>query len=637
MCFNNCIAEGSKLFGYDTVQEFLRQTEIIRFSTTVGTNAIIQGTGPKLGLIVSEGNAASLYQENNPLLDFLIEPEMVVEVSGNVSDTGEVTSKVESEEVRLAVRKLLENGARAFVVSLKNAHLNPHNERSVRQMIRTDFPPHYLGSKPILLGGEVSLRAEDGIRTNAAVVNAYLHRDMVRYLYKADEDVREGGLASPLLIAHANGGVARVAKTKAIDTYNSGPAAGLMGSRYLGELYGMENIVTLDVGGTSTDVGLVYGGELTFEAASSIAGVPVHAPLIHVLSVGGGGGSIARAKGEGDVSVGPDSAGAIPGPACFDLGGAKPTVTDAAVALGWIDPDSFLGGRKKLNARKAHDVVERQIASPLDISVQEAALKIVDRLSSIGAEALARLTEERGHRTQDFTLFSFGGGGGLFCGEVARKCGITQVYTFPFSSVFSAFGLSSADVGHTYEARVQIELPSSNGGKGLASDSGLRKVLEEMKEWAYRDMRGEGLPLNDVRFEAELEAKSPGDGGVSNIVLAHAEVNGETENGEVGVDKTDGGGLLVEVVRLRAGVVVSRYRPKELPASTSDPSGARRGMRDIHWGESTGETSVYDLLRLQPGNELSGPAILESLDTTIVVPPDASYSVDKYGNGILEV
>lgn len=311
VCFNNCIAEGAKRFGFKNVSDFLKETKTIRLSTTVGTNSLIQQTGPKIGLIVTKGNEKALYQQDdNPLLNFLIQPELVVSVDEEVSENGELVKAINEEEVKLATKQLLEQGARVLVVSLRNSHANQQNEKRVRKIIQEDFPKHYLETKPIQLGSEISSRANDAIRTNAAVVNAYLHPDMVKYLYKADEGVRQKGFTKPLLIAHANGGVARVAKTKALDTYNSGPASGLMGTRYIGKMYGLDNIMSVDVGGTSTDVGLISNGELTFDTESSIAEIPVHSPLIHVLSVGGGGGSIAKVTPEGTIQLGPESAGA---------------------------------------------------------------------------------------------------------------------------------------------------------------------------------------------------------------------------------------------------------------------------------------------------------------------------------------
>ncbi|MEK5444097.1 hydantoinase/oxoprolinase family protein [Fredinandcohnia sp. FSL W7-1320] len=639
VCFNNCIMEGAKRFGHGNVSDFLKETKTIRLSTTVGTNSIIQRTGPKLGLIVTKGYADSLYQEGkNPILNFLVQEDMIVSIDEEVSESGEVVKEVNEAEVRRVTKKLLELGTRVIVVSLKNAHTNNQNEKLVRKIIQDDFPKHYLGTKPIQLGSDISSRSDNGVRTNAAVVNAYLHRDMVKYLYKADEGLRQKGYTKPLLIAHANGGVARVAKTKALDTYNSGPAAGLMGTRYIGEMYGLDNIMSVDVGGTSTDVGLISNGELTFDTESSIAEIPVHAPLIHVLSVGGGGGTVAKVTQNGELQLGPESAGAVPGPACFGLGGTRPTVTDACVVLGIVDPDYFLGGTKKISKQKAIDAIKKWVATPLNISNEEAATLIVDKIEQIGADTLKQLSNERGKNIKDFQLFSFGGGGGLFSAGMARKSGIKKIFTFPFSSVFSAFGLSTADVAHTYQDRVDFQFsPNQEIGEFLINANA---SLEKMKKHSHRDMRGEGFTPESIRYEVSLEAASE-DGKVRDIFYLPSDVFHSTNEQylkeelqsiakHLGTDK-----IAIEFIRLNSFVSVSHFALPSLELVDSIPE--PKSTRPIYWKGNVINTNIYDIEGLKPGHKIEGPAVLESSNTTIVVPLGAMFSMDQHLNGIMEV
>ncbi|WP_099364372.1 hydantoinase/oxoprolinase family protein [Fredinandcohnia onubensis] len=639
VCFNNCITEGAKRFGCENVSDFLKETKTIRLSTTVGTNSIIQKTGPKLGLIVTKGYADSLYQDGkNPILNFLVQEDMIVSIDEEVSESGEVVKSVDEAEVRRVTKKLLELGTRVIVVSLKNAHTNNQNEKLVRKIIQDDFPKHYLGTKPIQLGSDISSRSDNGVRTNAAVVNAYLHRDMVKYLYKADEGLRQKGYTKPLLIAHANGGVARVAKTKALDTYNSGPAAGLMGTRYIGEIYGLDNIMSVDVGGTSTDVGLISNGELTFDTESSIAEIPVHAPLIHVLSVGGGGGTVAKVTPNGELQLGPESAGAVPGPACFGLGGTKPTVTDACVVLGIVDPDYFLGGTKKISKEKAIDAIQKWIATPLNISNEEAAALIVDKIEQIGADTLKQLSNERGKNIKDFQLFSFGGGGGLFSAGMAKKSGIKKIFTFPFSSVFSAFGLSTADVAHTYQDRVNFQFgPNHEIGEFLINANA---SLEKMKKLSHRDMRGEGFTPESIRYEVSLEVASD-DGKIRDIFFLPSDVFHSTNEQylkeelqsiakQLGSDK-----IAIEFIRLNSYVSVSHFALPSLELVDSIPE--PKSIRPIYWRGNRINTNIYDIEGLKPGHEIEGPAVLESSNTTIVVPLGAKFTMDQHLNGIMEV
>ena len=639
VCFNKCIEEGARRFNFKSVNAFMKETKTIRLSTTVGTNSLIQRTGPKLGLIVSKGYESTLYQEGeNPLLNFIIDPEMVVYIDEEVSENGEVIKEARDEEIRGAAKKLLELGTRVIVVSLKNAHTNNANEKKVRKVIQEDFPKHYLGTKPIQLGSEISSREDSAIRTNAAVVNAYLHRDMVKYLYKADEGIRLKGYMKPLLIAHANGGVARVAKTKAIDTYNSGPAAGLMGSKYIGSMYNLDNILTLDVGGTSTDVGLISDGELTFDTNSSIANIPVQTPLIHVLSVGGGGGSIARVTSNGEFQLGPDSAGAVPGPACFGLGGTMPTVTDACVVLGLLDPDYFLNGTKKISKEKAKDAIRKWIAEPLNITIEEAATKIVDRLEESGANALKELVEERKKDILDFQLFSFGGGGGLFSSGIAKKSGIKKVYTFPFSSVFSAFGLSTADVVHNYQERLDFHYTKDGSLEEMKEKA--TEIIERMKKVSRRDMRGEGFSADSIEYNVSIEAASLVSDRrdvftLPSNFLTHDNDNKLKEVLNSAISLLNSKEIKVEFLQLNSSVNVSEFKLPSLDLTEEKPK--PKSKRDIYWNGNYLTTDIYNLETLMPGHVISGPAVLESANTSIVVQPAGKFTIDKHLNGIMEV
>lgn len=640
VCFNNCIAEGARRFGFKDVSAFLKETKTIRLSTTVGTNSLIQRTGPKLGLIVSKGYESSLYQDgDNPVLNYLVDPEMVVAIEEEVSENGEVIKPINDEEVKNATKKLLELGTRVIVVSLKNAHANNENEKQVRKVIQEDYPKHYLGTKPIQLASEISSRANNAIRTNAAVVNAYLHRDMVKYLYKADEGIRLKGYTKPLLIAHANGGVARVAKTKAIDTYNSGPAAGLMGSKYIGSMYGLENIMTVDVGGTSTDVGLISNGELTFDTESSIADIPVHTPLIHVLSVGGGGGSIAKVTADGKIQLGPESAGAVPGPACFDLGGTKPTVTDACVVLGLVDPDYYLGGTKKISKEKAVNAIQKWVAQPLNISIEEAAMKIIDILEQIGADTLKQLATERGKNILTFELFSFGGGGGLFSGGMAKKSGIRKVYTFPFSSVFSAFGLSTADIAHNYQERLDYTYTKDEANLGQMKEKAT-ELINKMKKLSYRDMRGEGFTPDSIQFDLSVEVASA-NGNRREIITLPNQFLSDSSDKELQqilnsvAEQLQSDEINIEFIRLNSNVTVSRYKLPTLEITNQQLE--PKSKRDIYWKDRFITTNIYNLDTLQPGHKIVGPAVLESSNTSIVVPLDSTFRIDEHLNGIMEV
>ncbi|MGH8992706.1 MAG: hydantoinase/oxoprolinase family protein, partial [Acidimicrobiia bacterium] len=309
-----CVAEGAAALGYRGVQDLLLETDAFRFSSTIGTNSIIQRSGPRVGLMVSAGAAPTLYGDGpSPLYDVFLRPDLVVEI----------TDPWDRAEVKAAVRRLLVGGARVLVASLAGSEDDPGGEQAIKKTVYGEYPRHYLGAVPCLVASDVTPRPGPARRTATAVIDAYLYPDMVKTLYKADEDLRAQGYPHPLLIVHASGSVARVAKTKAIETHSSGPVGGVYGSARLAGLHRLPAVVTMDIGGTSTDVSFIAGAEVPTQANPEVAGIEVHSPRVRVDAVGGGGGSIARRREDGSFTVGPDSAGAVPGPACYGLGGTE--------------------------------------------------------------------------------------------------------------------------------------------------------------------------------------------------------------------------------------------------------------------------------------------------------------------------
>ena len=336
ICFLECIKAGAERFGVQ-VEDMLTETKVVRFSTTIGTNTLIERNGTKIGLLVSPGEDSLLEVTAEDSESPLVYPEMVKTVKGEVAGDGAIRGELDRDETLAATQELLDRGARCLVVSLKNSAYNPAHERQVRAWIKEEYPRDYLGSVPVFLSSDITNLPGHQERTNTAVVNAYIHARLVKFLYKAGEDLRKLYYSRPLLIVHATGGVARVAKTKSINTYNSGPAAGLMGVAALGKMYGVNSLVSGDMGGTSFDIGVVKNGQPNFTLRPVVEGLAFSTPMIAIRAIGAGGGSIATVK-RGELQVGPQSAGALPGPACFSLGGTNATTTDADVVLGYIDP-----------------------------------------------------------------------------------------------------------------------------------------------------------------------------------------------------------------------------------------------------------------------------------------------------------
>jgi N-methylhydantoinase A/acetophenone carboxylase len=628
VCFADAIDRSAAEVGLDR-EPFLRRSTVIRFSSTVATNTALTLSGPKLGLIVTAGEERSLYGagsgpdtigEGEGIFRF-VPADMVAGIGERVSPAGVVEAAPDPEQIAGVVKDLLERGARILVVSLANADANPSNEAAVFEAINGGYPRHYLGAVPTLLSTHVSPAEADGPRTTAAVVNAYMHGKLARSLYKAEDDLRRTGFGRPLLAVGADGTVSRVAKTRALSTYQSGPASGVHAGALLASASGVSAAVTADVGGTSTDLSVVLDrGPLTTRLVD-VGGLDVAQPSVELVSIAMGGGSICAVV-DGEVTVGPASAGSAPGPACFGLGGQDPTPTDAWLALGYLDPDYYLGGRATLSVDLARSALERAIASPLGVSVVQAALAVKEATERTVAAGLARMLERPairdaldGRGVGDLALIAFGGGGGILLPSMARTLGIPRVLLSSLGSVLSAFGVNTFDVRHRYEARVT---PDGNGAVSGA--------LGELVEAARRDVRGEG-------FAPEAATIT-----VSVLDQAGTELLADLALGDVeGAIARAGlpGGTPVIVSVSASCEVTKPDLPRERPAASPDPSSAQPTERDVVLPEGPQSIPIYRRELLGAGHVLPGPCLIESSETTILVPAGTRCEIDALGTAVI--
>ncbi|MEK7353023.1 MAG: hydantoinase/oxoprolinase family protein [Chloroflexota bacterium] len=644
LCFMECVEEAARRFGYQQASQLLAQMKVLRLSTTIGTNALIQSSGPKLGLLVTRGLGENAYAQAgtpNPAIDFIIPKDMIIGIDEEVSEDGASISAPLVSQVLSGVKTLLEKGARRIVVSLARSPLNPANEKRCREIVLTDYPAHYLGTVPLLISTEISSELDDQYRTNAALIDAYMHQEMAHYLYKADEDARNGRFKYPLLIVHATGGVARVAKTKAIDTCDSGPAAGLLGASFLARLYGLENVATVDVGGTSTDIGLVAHGEPSFSELRELSGVPIKERFIESISIGGGGSSIARLQGKSkQLKVGPESAGGIPGPACYSLGGTNATVTDSWVTLGYIDPAYFLGGRRKLDSNLARAAIKKIVADPLNMTLEQAADAIVKEVNSQCGQSVKEFISTKGVEAKDVTMFAFGGAGGLACSSIAKAAGVHKIYFFPFGAAFCAFGSSCTDVLHNYSVVKSLPLePDSNS----TTIQEFNRIVQEMTDDAHFDMEGEGFEKGKVLLALEIVMVSENSPSRTAIRWSPLLLKSETDVAallnlyrEKVTPGTADDKVFVKEFRLKASCHLPDPQfPSYTPAG-KNPQAALKGKRAAYYDGKFQDAQVYEQSLLKCGNIVKGLAFIESPSTTILVPPRSQYQVDQYLNGIME-
>lgn len=638
VCFIECIKSGARAFGV-AVEDLLYETEIIRFSNTIGTNTIIQRDGSKVGLLVTKSREHLAPTSADEGKSPLVLPDMVLGIEEGVSAAGQLLRSPDAGQALGVAQELIDRGARCLVVAFGNSETNPVNERLLRQVIKQEYPRDFLGSVPVFLSSDISLRSGEVERINAAVLNAYIHGKLVRLLYKAGEELRQRLYRNNLFIVHNNGAVARVAKTRAINTYNSGPVAGLLGARLIGTLYGIDDLISADMGGTSFDIGYVRQGQVRFTLRPDVEGFAVNVPMLAINALGAGGGSIASIK-DGALQVGPQSAGALPGPVCFDLGGTEPTVTDADLILGVLDPEYFLGGTMKINREKALKAMEQKIAVPLGLAVEEAALRVKQTIDAAMGDGIKQL---RGKvwGNEEPLLVVYGGAGPMHCCDLARIAGLKKIIITPFSAVFSAFSSSHMDVGHLYYRRVNLPL-------GIGVDGNvLTPAVAAMKHEAERDMRGEGFAAEQAVFGLDLFIQSADGSQEVNVTadlnffedpLGITRVLEQARGHLAAGGKGCSGDLLLTTVSLTVQAPVPHFTFSEVARATEPAECARKGSRRVYLGSSTGkvEVPVYERVRLMNGHALKGPAIVESETTTLLVPPQWSLKIDKLNNAFLE-
>ena len=613
--FQACLEAGAAAVGCE-LAGFLGALSRIHFSSTIATNTIVERRGARVGLIVTRGAESTLYGTDAQVdaLRGMLDLDLVRSIPEAIDSSGAVLATPNEGDLSAAVRELLERGVRLLVVSFANAHLNQANELEAREIIDRSYPRHYLGAVPLIVASRVSLADDDHGRTATAVVNAYLHPSLVRALYLAEDRARARGLARPLLIVNTDGSTSRVAKTRAIDTYDSGPSAGVLGAGYVARAIGAQNVCTFDVGGTTTDVSFLAGGELPASEVTEVGDVVIPHPSVSLTSFGLGGGSIIAADDGGRLHVGPRSAGASPGPASFGLGGEWLTPTDVWLLLGYLEPGEFLGGRRKLDAGPAR-AVAGELAERLGTSPESALLQAKAAIRSELSEHLGPWAQRHpglgSSEASTRWLFSYGGGGGLLCVETAEILGIPRVVVFPHSSVFSAFGAGLLPIAHTY----QTVVPAGAGDTALAA------AIARVADNARRDLRSEGVHALDV-VRALLAIGSERHEDLTLAKLLDAPGALAPRNGDTAV-----------AARVVLNVSVPRDAAVNMRAGTGTAQPGR--AREVVTAAGTIAVPVVHGLGDPDAQPVRGPAFLQAPDTTIFVPDDWSVTFTQQGYGIL--
>ena len=622
-----CMEEGAEKCGFSYLPDFLEEVDIVRWSNTVASNVIAERKGPKMGLFVTEGNKQTLYSTSgeNPVLGHLIE-------AGNI-DT--VSQPVNTEELLIKLKELLEGGVRRICISLKDA-LKNEDEATIKDIIEEQFPDHYLGHVPLLLGGDICKHPDDMTRTHKALLNSYVHGPLAQSMYKAEDELRNRGFLKPLLLGHTDGGVTRVSKTKPVDTIESGPIFGIHAGDYWANVYDFSQVITLDVGGTTSKIALMENFRPAMTRNPDLLGVPLKQSMLNLKSIALGGGTVAKVV-DGKLQLGPESMGAFPGPACYDLGGTEATLTDACLVSGYLNADYFFGGNKEIRQEQAEKIIQENVANPLGISLEIAANEIINQATAMVAEEVSGLVKQTGKAASEFVLFAFGGNGAVLGCEVADKSGLNKSHVFSLGSVLSTFGSSVADVSHTYEYSPFAPVKEHDA---------LAEIAEEMLQEAKRDMEGEGFDLTNMKSELDFILYNKQD--AENVIQFSSQTWQESDLAEKSMSDlisescVDAGrdsasaDLVVEVLRLRAKSPVTKVNPQKTSLNGENSEAALKGERNICRGTEKAISKIYEWDKLQAGNVVAGPAVLEGSDTTYVVPQYWRLTIDSYGNGAME-
>ena len=616
VCFFDCLREAATELGFTDIGSFLDRVAVIRWSSTISTNVLAERKGPRIGLLGSPGMGTALYgPETSPAVDTILDPSSITEVA----------LPLQREEVLTQVRALLEQGVRRVCVSLQGAYADPGPETDVKQWVADQYPDHFLGAVPVLAGTDMIVHPDDRTRTHMALVNAYVHTPLAVSLFKAEEELMHlYGYRRPLYIGHVSGGVARVAKTKGFDTLESGPVFGISAGAYSARRYGHDRVLALDVGGTTAKLGVILDGRAAMAERTDMFGIPLETPWILLRSRGTYGFWPAAAEGD-DVVLGPESMGAFPGPACYNLGGDRATLTDAFVVCGLLDPARFLGGRRRLDVEAARGALRTHVAEGLGIDVAAAARRVVDAALVMLERAARAILEESGRSPDGFHLYGFGGNGALLGPGLAERLGLGSATVFRLGHVFSALGSSVSDICHVHEEYPEADLTAAAAAADLAARIAAGTAT------VRRDLEGEQA---DAAVSVTVEATVSADGTRTSRTYGADGDPGAVAAGIVGDAAAAGGPAKLVRLAVRGAVAVPRFEPEAVAvtASPADPVGERPAL----WRESGAEaTDVYDWEKLEPGAHLGGPAVIEAGANTSAVPPGWRLDVDGFGNGSL--
>lgn len=614
--------------------------------TTIGTNALIERKGARTGLITTQGMrdvleigrierpAAGLYDifVDTPLP--LVPRYLRLDVKERVGADGQVVVPLDEESAREAVSFLKDQGVESIAVTLLFSFRNPVHEKRLQEICQSMFP-----EAAVSISSEIAPEFREFERTSTTVIDAYLAPVVERYIDNLEGQLRDRYGDVDLRIMQASGGsmTTEMAKYRAVNIVNSGPAGGALAAAYVGRLTGDRQVVSVDMGGTSFDVGVIDRGEPRVAPESQFEGFPVKIPILDVQAIGAGGGSLAWIDEGGALNVGPESAGSEPGPACYGLGGERPTVTDANLVLGRLNPDYFLGGEMRLYPELAEKAIRQHVAEPLMVSLEEAAGGIIRVVNANMERAISVNSTEKGFDVREFALLPFGGAGPLHAVELAQDLDMKRVVVPPYAGTFSAVGLLVANTRYDYASTV------AKNEKELTPEE-LLAAFKELETQGRDQLKEQNVPEDQIEIVWSVDLRYEGQSYELSTPVMRKELLTQADIKEIvdlfhdlhyriyaygSVDE------MVEFINLRVAAIgkVPEVSLAHSGAGDGDAEIARKGSRPVHFPtEGFIDTTIHDRALLRPGHVVSGPALVEEMASTTVLTPGVEGTVDEYGN-----
>ncbi|MCK4475104.1 MAG: hydantoinase/oxoprolinase family protein [Methanophagales archaeon] len=602
--------------------------------TTLATNAVLERKGARIGLITTKGFAdilkigrqkrSHLYKLDStrpkPLVDNYFE------ISERISSKGEIIKSPTKEEIQPVVERIKSMGINSAAICFLFSFLNPENEKIVRDMLLKN-------GLSVSCSSEVLPEFREYERMSTTVLDAYLKRVVEGYITNMEAILAKKG-TEQFFVMQSSGGVVKagVMKKKPVNMLLSGPAGGVAASKFLSELIGIHNLITFDMGGTSADVSTVVNRNLSWTSEGSIDGLPIKMPVVDIVTVGAGGGSIAWLDEGGALRVGPESAGAFPGPICYGLGGKDVTVTDCDLLCGFINPNYFLGGEMVLDAEKAKRGVE-EFANEIGMSYEDTILGVWRVVNSNMNKAIRVVSVEKGLDTRDFSLIAFGGAGPVHAAALAQELSIPKVIVPYTPGVFSAYGIMVSDVQLDYS---RTKILKVKGGE-VEAEEFVKETIEDFAAEAERELAEQDIDFAGAMLVPSLDMRYVGQSYEINVDFktledaresfheSHRRLYGYSMSSED-----------MEIVNIRLRAIASRVKP-EPPKAEIEAKGKPVEHREVLFEEGREKTPVFRREDLPAYFEHEGAAIIEAKDSTAVVPPGISFSVDEYGDIVMHI